>query len=110
MTLRPFLLALAFTAAMGLAGCGKTGALEQPPPLYGAKAKADYEAKKTAQAAAKASEAEAARENEQNNTVFDQNAGPPPEAPFAPPIPGRTDPLGPAPQAPGMASSPTPDQ
>ena len=35
-----------------LGACGRVGALEQPAPLYGAKAKADYQAKKAAAAAA----------------------------------------------------------
>ena len=37
-----------------LAGCGKVGTLDQPAPLYGAKAKARYEAAKAATAAAEA--------------------------------------------------------
>lgn len=41
-------------AGAGLAGCGKVGTLDQPAPLYGEKAKADYEARKEAAAAAKA--------------------------------------------------------
>lgn len=42
-------------AALGLAltGCGRVGALDQPAPMWGAKAKADYKAKKDAEAAAK---------------------------------------------------------
>ena len=32
--------------ALGLAGCGKQGVLEQPAPLFGSKAKAAYEAQK----------------------------------------------------------------
>jgi hypothetical protein len=37
---------------LALTACGRVGALEQPAPLYGAKAKADYQAKKAAAAAA----------------------------------------------------------
>ncbi|MEO8812995.1 MAG: hypothetical protein ABI376_08810 [Caulobacteraceae bacterium] len=33
-------------AALALAACGKVGALEQPAPLYGDKAKAHYSARK----------------------------------------------------------------
>jgi hypothetical protein len=39
-------------AGLALAACGRVGPLDQPAPLYGAKAKADYQAKKEAQAAA----------------------------------------------------------
>jgi hypothetical protein len=39
-------------ASLMLCACGKVGTLEQPAPLYGAKAKADYQAKKAAAAAA----------------------------------------------------------
>jgi hypothetical protein len=45
-------LLLGAAAAMALSACGQVGALEQPAPLYGAKAKADYQARKAAQAAA----------------------------------------------------------
>jgi predicted small lipoprotein YifL len=47
--LRLALLAGAVAVAATLAGCGKQGVLEQPPPLFGAKAKADYEARKAEQ-------------------------------------------------------------
>lgn len=56
--------ALAGTALLALAGptlsaCGRVQALEQPAPLYGEKAKADYQAKKAAaEAAAKADKEE----------------------------------------------------
>jgi predicted small lipoprotein YifL len=42
-------------AALALAACGRVGPLDQPAPLYGEKAKADYQARKKAEAAAKAS-------------------------------------------------------
>jgi hypothetical protein len=38
-------------AAATLAGCGKQGVLEQPAPLFGAKAKAEYQARKAQEAA-----------------------------------------------------------
>jgi len=40
-------------ACAALAGCGKVGALEQPAPLFGAQAKADYDAKQRAAADAR---------------------------------------------------------
>jgi predicted small lipoprotein YifL len=52
--IRASLLALG-AAALVLAACGRVGPLDQPAPLYGAKAKADYRAKKEKEAAAKAS-------------------------------------------------------
>jgi hypothetical protein len=42
-----------------LSACGKIGYLEQPAPLYGAKAKADWKARQAAQQAAPAQGAEA---------------------------------------------------
>lgn len=54
------LIALASLAALALAGCGKRGPLEQPPPLWGEKAKADYEAQQAAKAKAEADKAEKA--------------------------------------------------
>lgn len=61
-------------AALALAACGRVGPLDQPAPLYGAKAKADYRAKQAAAAAAK--------------TTKDQDK---PE-PLAPDTPGLNDP------------------
>ncbi len=48
--------AVALGAAMlpALCACGRVGTLDQPPPLWGAKAKADYQARKAEAAAAKA--------------------------------------------------------
>jgi predicted small lipoprotein YifL len=86
--------------AAALAGCGKTGTLERPAPMFGAQAKADYQAQKEADGAAKAREA-AARRSEQGNTVFDPIDQPATQAPYAPDIPGRTNPLGPGPQTVG---------
>jgi predicted small lipoprotein YifL len=45
---------LIIAAALALAGCGKVGVLEQPAPLWGEKAKADYAAQQKAAAEAKA--------------------------------------------------------
>ncbi|MEO6340498.1 MAG: hypothetical protein ABIO39_10700 [Caulobacteraceae bacterium] len=53
-------LCLALGAALLLAGCGKQGVLEQPPPLFGSKAKARYEeSRQQAEAAAAARAAQA---------------------------------------------------
>jgi predicted small lipoprotein YifL len=41
-------------AALALAACGKVGELERPAPLWGDKAKADYEAQRKADADAQA--------------------------------------------------------
>lgn len=48
------LIPAALMAALGLAACGKQGELERPAPLFGAKAKAEYEAQRQAAARAKA--------------------------------------------------------
>ena len=42
--------AVLFAGAVALGGCGKQGVLEQPPPLFGARAKAEYEARKAQEA------------------------------------------------------------
>lgn len=100
MTARPLTLAAILVAgAAALSGCGKTGELAQPAPLYGAQAKADYQAKQAADAAARA-RAAAAR-SQQDNDLLDPSAPAPAEAPYAPPLTGRTDPLGPGPQQQG---------
>jgi hypothetical protein len=110
MTVRPLIMVLALSAvAGGLSACGKTGELERPAPMFGSQAKADYDKEKADAAAAKAHDAET-RRSEQGNTVFDPVDGPPTQAPYAPGIPGRTDPLGPAPQTPGAGSNTAPDQ
>ena len=93
MTYRPLFLAALIAAGVVLAGCGKTGELEQPAPLYGAKAKADYDARRAEAAAARARDA-AARRNNPGGTPLDPTAQPPTQAPYASPLPGRTDPFG----------------
>jgi predicted small lipoprotein YifL len=89
-------IAAALVASFTLAGCGKLGDLEQPAPLVGARAKADYAAHRRAEDAAR-NRAQAATQPspEQNGNTPDPNALPLHQAPFAPPIPGRTDPNGP---------------
>ena len=42
--------AVLFAAAVSLAACGKQGVLEQPAPLFGTRAKAQYEAQKAQEA------------------------------------------------------------
>lgn len=44
MTIR---LALLLSALLGLAACGRQGDLEQPAPLFGERARAQYEAERT---------------------------------------------------------------
>ena len=48
--LRLALLMAAVGAAAALSGCGKQGVLEQPPPLFGARAKAAYQAQRAQEA------------------------------------------------------------
>ena len=80
-----------FFGATALAGCGKTGELEQPAPLFGAQAKADYAAKKKADAeerarqdaVRKAQPAPATVVEDPTNTQLTQ-------APYAPAIPNPT--------------------
>lgn len=106
---RAALAASLLVAAAALGACGKTGDLEQPRPLIGDKAKADYDAEKARQAADRAAAAER-RRTDMGGTVLDPTAQPLTEAPYAPAIPGRTDPLGPGPQAPGQGPASAPDQ
>jgi hypothetical protein len=56
---RAALIVLATAGLLMVSACGKQGKLDQPAPLFGAKAKAAYAAKKQAEAdvAAKAAEA-----------------------------------------------------
>lgn len=97
MTRSTIVLTLATTLA--LAACGKVGVLDQPAPLYGAKAKADYNARKQAAA----TRAQARRDQDQierlpTDKPYDPNADPSPSrlvpvtgeppAPNAPPSAG----------------------
>jgi len=45
------LAAAAITTAVSLSGCGKIGVLQQPAPLFGERAKADYDARERARTA-----------------------------------------------------------
>ena len=92
------ILAALFFSSVALSGCGKVGELEQPAPLFGAKAKADYEAKKRAEADAKA---KAKKDNSEPTTpnVPDPNHPPLTQAPYATPMPGAgNSPFGTVPQ------------
>jgi predicted small lipoprotein YifL len=74
------ILLVSTTAMLALAACGRVGALEQPAPLYGAKVKADYQAKKAAAAeAAKASKDEGRPEPLALDTPGAPTGGAPPQ-------------------------------
>jgi predicted small lipoprotein YifL len=79
------LIALTAVAALALAGCGKRGTLERPPPLWGDKAKADYQA----QQAAKKDDTRDS-DDRKASTKFDPRH---PDAPEAQHTSPRTDPL-----------------
>jgi hypothetical protein len=115
MTARPLisalLLASAALACTGLAGCGKTGLLEQPAPRFGTQAKADYAAAKQADADAKARQAAAKKAQSGAPIVDDPVNQPAPQGPYNPPNPAHlSDPFGPAPQGamPNPGTSPNP--
>ena len=113
MTSRLPLTALAGLAliAAGLSGCGKTGLLEQPAPLFGEKAKAQYAAQKKAEADAKARSNAAKKATSTTPIVDDPDSQPAPYGPYNPPNPDhRSDPLAHGPQ--GALPSPgnSPDQ
>ncbi|MGI8841098.1 MAG: hypothetical protein ACR2F8_10030 [Caulobacteraceae bacterium] len=98
--MRPTLMILG-VAALALSACGKVGALDQPAPLYGEKAKADYQAKQEA-AAAKA------KKDDQPDAVtpdktYDPNADPSPQRTL--PIQG-TNPSPNGPPPPGVLPDP----
>jgi hypothetical protein len=84
-------------ACLGLAACGKQGQLDRPAPLFGAKAKAEYEAQR--RAAARAS-SDTPSGSSQTNGDYSQGAdGGSKDPALAPirsnPIPGATpDPFG----------------
>ena len=97
-----------FAGATTLAACGLPGELEQPAPLFGAQAKADYAAKKKAEAEARAREDAARKAQPQPASVVEDPTNQPlTQAPYAPAIPNPTG----DPRAGGPASSlgdPTP--
>jgi hypothetical protein len=110
MTARPLILIL-FLSSAALAGCGKTGLLEQPAPMFGAQAKANYAAQKQADADAKARAAAAKKAQSTAPIVDDPDSQPAPTGPYNPPNPGHaSDPFAPAPQGalPNPGTSPNP--
>jgi hypothetical protein len=111
MNARPLILGLAVSGALlagaSLSGCGKTGLLEQPAPMFGADAKANYEAQKQADADAKARAAAAKKANANAPIVDDPDSrpftnGPLPQAPGQPNNPFAAGPQGALP-SPGTA-------
>jgi hypothetical protein len=100
MTARPPIIAVLLTGSLlvgaSLSGCGKMGNLDQPAPLYGAKAKADYDQKQRAAALARG----AHRADEA--PAPDPDAVPLTQAPYPPAIEGRSTPYG----APDQGSQP----
>jgi hypothetical protein len=86
---RSVMVALVFTAA-ALAGCGKTGELDQPAPMWGEKAKAEYAAKKKAEAQQRAEEDAARKATPTSSVVDDPTNQPLTQAPYAPPLPSST--------------------
>jgi len=86
--------AVIWTAVLALAACGRVGPLDQPAPLYGAKAKADYQGKKKAAAAA----AKASKDQDEPEALAPDTPGP--DNPGTIPDNLRTNP------APGMRPAP----
>jgi len=93
------LMAGAALLSTSLAGCGKTGLLEQPAPLFGEKAKAQYVEQKKEAAEARA-RADAARKAQQSGPIVDDpDSQPAPSGPYNPPNPGHvSDPFAQGPQ------------
>jgi hypothetical protein len=88
MTAARVLLGAVFASSLVLSGCGKLGDLEQPAPLYGAKAKADYAAKQRAAAEAKARAKKADSAEPDSPNPADVDNPPLTQAPYAAPLPG----------------------
>ena len=91
MTTARIALLAALSAGTLLGACGRVGMLEQPAPLYGAKAKADYQARKAAEAKAAATRREQgepeilAEPSPSTEPPLPAGAAPPPNV--APPTP-----------------------
>ena len=92
---RPTLAIGLLGGALLLGACGKIQTLEQPAPMYGAAAKAEYQARKAAEAAAKAQKPDNGEPEVLPDVRYDPNADPGPQR--YQPIPGTN----PAPNAPG---------
>jgi hypothetical protein len=113
MTLRLPLSALLGAALLcaGLPGCGKTGLLEQPAPLFGEQAKAQYAAQKKEEADAKARANAAKKAQPTGPIVDDPDSQPAPTGPYNPPNPDhRSDPLAHGPQGALPTPGTAPDQ
>ena len=97
----PRLLLLALAAAAGLSACGRLGELEQPPPLFGERARAEYEAKQRAQTAGRETTKAEADEEDSRAPVPDPDDRFEPARRNVPatsePIEGSNDPVGPRP-------------
>ena len=93
--IRPLPVLVVLSAALALTACGKVGTLDQPAPLYGAKAKAQYQARKAAEAAAEAAKKDNGEPEVLPDVKYDPNADPSSQRYL--PIPGTN----PAPNAPG---------
>ncbi len=95
MTSRLLLLALA--AATALSACGRRGDLQQPPPLFGERARAEYEAQQRAGAQRETTRQEA-EEEDARAPVPDPNDRFEPASRNVPatrePIDGASDPVG----------------
>jgi hypothetical protein len=91
-------LVFTFAAVLAVGACGKVGALDQPAPLYGAKAKADYEARKQADA----DKAQAKKDQNQIERLPTEK----PYDPNADPSPSRLVPVTGEPPAPNAPSAP----
>ena len=100
---RPTRMFAVLAGALILGACGKIETLEQPAPLYGAKAKADYQARKAAEAAAKAQNKDNGEPEVLPDVKYDPNADPGPERLL--PIPG-TNPAPNGPPQPGVLPDP----
>lgn len=92
-------LILGLVAVAGLSACGKMGSLERPAPLFGARAKAEYEAERAqearddAQRRAQSSGDQPQTPNENSRReVLDQNQRLAPAS--AAPMPGAPNPIG----------------
>ena len=95
MTAARLFLAALFASGVALAGCGKLGSLDQPAPMFGAKAKADYDAKKRAEADAQAKAKKRDNSEPDRPNPPDPNNPPLTQAPYATAIPGAsTSPFG----------------
>jgi hypothetical protein len=96
-------LSLLLAASLSVGGCGKQGLLERPAPLFGSRARAEYEAQKAAEAQASANAA--ARRDGQ--PVDNSNNGPRSTSEVRDPAqilsPARSAPVVGAPSGPGGA-------